>query len=204
MRHRPPGWIAGLGALFLLFAVYLVASSLDRPTPPVFPPTPRAPAPPAAGTTEARRITLDAREPDRWVRFDFSRGTPVPDPGPRDWDLAARRFRVVVNGGEGYPGGAGAIDLGDVPLDSLGTLPAEGYVGTRRRPGGEPQHPVLDGWYRYDFFSHLLRPRPRTFALRTADGRYAAIRFLGYYCPGVEAGCLTFRYRYRGDGGRDF
>ncbi len=28
------------------------------------------------------------------------------------------------------------------------------------------------------------------------------MRLLSYYCPGGQSGCVTFRYRYRGDGER--
>lgn len=54
---------------------------------------------------------------------------------------------------------------------------------------------TLDGWYRYDFFSHLLMPRDRTYRLPLEEGRSARLRFLSYYCPGPDAGCVTFRYR---------
>ncbi len=41
-----------------------------------------------------------------------------------------------------------------------------------------------------------------TVAVRTADGRFAKVQILGYYCSGPRAGCLTFRYVYQGDGSR--
>jgi hypothetical protein len=36
--------------------------------------------------------------------------------------------------------------------------------------------------------------------VRTTDGRYAKLEILGYYCPGGQPGCLTFRYVFQGDG----
>ena len=53
----------------------------------------------------------------------------------------------------------------------------------------------LGEWHRYDFFSHLLIPRERGYRVTLEDGRSARLRFLSYYCPGPEAGCVTFRYR---------
>lgn len=201
---RVPWWLAALAGLFVLFVVWLVVSSLHRPTPRTFSPSPARPVPAGDSVIRGRTVTVDARDPERWRHFDFSRGTVVAEPGARGWDLAVRRFRVVVNGGEGFAGDGGALALGDVPLDSVGEVPDEGFVGTRGTLSGEPEHPELADWYRYDFFSHLLFPREITYAVRTADGGHAALRFLGYYCPGVEAGCVTFRYSYRGDGGREF
>jgi hypothetical protein len=43
---------------------------------------------------------------------------------------------------------------------------------------------------------HVLRPEPRTFAVRTAAGRHAALEFVSYYCPGAQPGCVTMRYRF--------
>lgn len=200
---RPPWPLTILLGLFLLAVVLLVASSLTRPAVPGFEPTTEAPAaPPDRGVREGT-YTVDARSGDHWVFFDFSRASVVDGGGGDGWDLAFRRFHIVVNGGEVLPGDGGVRALGDIPLDSLGTLPDSGYLGTEGTLGGEPRTPGLEGWYRYGFLTHLLRPRPVTWAVRTADGRYAALRILSYYCPEATPGCLTFRYRYRGDGGRN-
>lgn len=178
----------------------LVVSSFLRPSPEAFPPTP--PEPREVGERTVRgRVTVDARDPERWVRFDFSRRAAVASPAPREWDLAFRRFHVVVNGGEGYAGEAGALRLDSGAGDRL-RLPAEVYVATRGTLAQEATHPVLGEWYDYGFFTHLLTPRPVVFGVRTADGRYAVVRFVGYYCPGAVPGCITFDYAYRGDGGR--
>jgi hypothetical protein len=59
---------------------------------------------------------------------------------------------------------------------------------------------AIASWYRYGFFTHILSPKPHVWAVRTADGRYAKIQIVGYYCPGPRPGCPTFRYVYQGDG----
>jgi hypothetical protein len=48
-----------------------------------------------------------------------------------------------------------------------------------------------------------VKPSPRVYALRTADGRYAKLEILSYYCPGAMPGCVTFRYVYQGAGGTE-
>lgn len=199
---RVPWWLGLAGGLFLLAIAYLITSSLVRPSPPTRVPTEPSPRGIGDSLVTDRVVTLDTRDRDEWRRFDFSRGAPVDRAASRDWDLAARRYRLIVNGGEQFGGRAGAVSLGSVPFDSVRRVPSEGYVGTRRDPGGEPEHPVLDGWYRYDFFSHMLLSRGRVFAVRTADGRYAKVAVVSYYCPGPEPGCLTLRYSYQGDGSR--
>ncbi len=183
----------------LLVAVLLVFLSLRRPDPPTYAPSPVEPRPAGERQTGVEERTVDARDGGRWRYFSFSLGTVVEDPRPFDWDIAFRRFQVMVNGGPGFPGMGGAIDLGEVDFDQVLAVPREGYLVTPA--GSDSTHPALHRWYRYSFLSHLLSPKPHVFALRTADGRYAKVEFLGYYCPGAVPGCVTFRYVYQGGGG---
>ncbi|MFQ5688931.1 MAG: HmuY family protein [Gemmatimonadota bacterium] len=197
-----PRWLLAGGLLFALVLGSLLVSSLSRPTPSTFLPTP--PAPSAAGDSLIwdRLYTIDARDAQRWVFFDFSRSSVVVDPGPLQWDLAVRRFHLITNGGPSFPGGGGVIEMPGVDLDSLTEAPRGEYVETAGSFDSNAANPVLDRWYRYGYVSHLLEPRPRTYVFRTADGRYAKLKILSYYCPGAVPGCLTFRYTYQGAGGR--
>lgn len=191
MFDDAPWWLVALGGAFVLFVTGLIVTSLHRPTPAVYRPT-RPGATPQRDSIGARIVTLDARSPDGWTYFDFSRGTVVQDSSV-GWDLAARRFHLIVNGGAGLGGGA-ALQVAE--SDSFGGItetPTDGWTGTAH-DGNELVHPLLKEWYRYDFFSHLLRPRRRTYLLRTRSGRVVKLQFLGYYCPGPEGGCPTFRY----------
>lgn len=181
-------------------SVVLVGSTLDRPTPPTFRITEAAPSEVGAELVGPRRYTVDAQDPEAWVHFDFSRGAVVPATDDLDWDLAFNRSNVIANGGEGLPGSGGVVDLGPVPFDSVRSVPASGYVPTTATR--DSVNEALADWYDYSFTSHLLLPKPRVYAVRTADGRFAKVRFLGYYCEGVIAGCMTFEYVYQGAGGR--
>ncbi len=183
-------------------AAGLVALSLRRPEPPAYAPTAPAPAEVGAATVGPVLYTIDASSADDWRFFDFSRGSVVDAPGPRDWDLAFRRFHVIANGGAGFAGTGGVADLGAAAFDSVRALPTAGYRSTVVR--SDSTNPGIGKWYDYGFTSHLLTPRPGTYAVRTADGRYAKFEILSYYCPGARPGCITIRYAYRGDGGRAF
>lgn len=187
-----------LVAAMALVAASLVVATLRRPEPPSFAPTP--PRPVEAGTrlVGPSRVTIDASRADRWVLFDFSRGAVVERPRPREWDLAFRRHEIGVNGGAGLAGDGGARALEGVAFDDVAVVPAEGYAASEP----DTTHSVLGRWYDYGFTSHLLEPRPVVFAVRTADGRYAKVEVLSYYCPGARSGCVTFRYAYQGDGSR--
>ena len=194
--------VAALAIVLLLVAgaVVFVAGSLDRPRPPEYAPSPVAPEEVGPRSSGPRLTTLDATHERDWRLFDFSSGSSVERPGPLEWDLAFRRSRILVNGGEAFAGHGGVVDLGEVPFEAVAEVPETGYRGTEA--GRDSIQPDLDGWYDYGFTSHLLTARPRVYAIRTADGRYAKFQMISYYCPGARAGCPTFRWVYQGDGSR--
>lgn len=209
MTERPPvrprnrrAWILPgvLLATVALLAATFVVGTLRRPEPPTF--APESPPPAEAGDSLVgpRRYTVDARDERRWRWFDFSRGAVVESPDPREWDLAFRRHDVLVNGGGGFAGEGGAIALEGVTFDSLAAVPESGYLASEA--GRDSTNPVFEKWYDYGFTSHLLEPKSRVYAIRTADGRYAKLEIVSYYCEGAVSGCLTFRYVYQGSGAR--
>lgn len=181
-------------------AVVLVALSLRREPPAVFAVTPPAPAEVGSALTGPRVLTIDATDPDRWVFLDLSRGAVVDRPEARGWDLAFRRFHVLVNGGARFPGDGAVADLGEVEFEAVTAAPDGGWV--QAVAGRDSTNPAIARWYRYGFTSHLLTPEPRVWAIRTADGRFAKLRFLSYYCPGPQPGCVTIQYVYQGGPGR--
>ena len=177
-------------SVIVAVAIALVALSLRQPDIPTYAPTP---SPPQSGSGPVL-YTVDATAPDRWQYFSLRSHAVVENPGARDWDLAFRRYQVIANGGEGFVGQGGARDLGAVAFDTVRTVPVDGYA--QNQNSAEPKNPALAGWYDYGFFSHVLRPKPRVWAVRAADGRYAKLEFVGYYCPGSRPGCVTFRYEF--------
>jgi hypothetical protein len=186
------------GAALVALATTLVALTLRQPAVPTYAPTPPAPRDAGPGLVGPAQYTVDATAPDRWVHFSFRLGSALARAGPRDWDLAFRRYQIITNGGPGFEGVGGVLDLGPLPFEAVREVPSTGYQTTEGRP--DPRNPALAAWYRYSFFSHVLQPKPHVWAVRTADGRYAKLEIVGYYCPQARPGCLTFRYVYQGDG----
>jgi len=189
-------------------AATLVALSLRQPTVAMYAPTPPAPRDGGRALVGPVLYTIDATRPEVWTYFAFGLGSAIENPDPRAWDLGFRRYEVIANGGPSYAGAGGALDLGEVRFADVKVVPEGGYQvtegGSRVAEGGpDPRNPALARWYRYGYFSHLLTPSPRVWAVRTADGRYAKLEFVSYYCPRSEPGCLTFRYVYQGDGSRN-
>ena len=189
-RSRLPLPLTIVAALFAAVMVFLVVAALVPRRVPTFVPRPASP-PPAALVPDT--VTLDARDAEHWWFFAFASGllSPADTSG---WDLAVRRFHVIAAGD--------VARLDTVTFDDLRAAPAAGYVSTAF--GRDTINPAIGRWYRYSMVSHLLEPKPRTYVVRTRDGRYAKLEFLGYYCPGPSAGCVTFVYAYQGAGGPAF
>jgi hypothetical protein len=187
-------------AAMILVAATLVVLSVRKP--PVATYAPTAPSPRDAGRALVAPVlyTVDATSPEQWRYFSFRFGSVLESAGPKDWDLAFRRYQIIANGGPRFAGAGGVVDLGQVAFQDVKTVPDAGYQATEGDM--EPRNPALAGWYSYSYFSHVLSPKPRVWAVRLADGRYAKVEFLSYYCPNLEPGCLTFRYVYQGDGSR--
>ncbi len=196
---RTPPWLLTAGLLFVAAIGLVVAASVSQPEAPVFGLSNLVAREIPTGFAGPDTVTIDARDGDRWTRFDLARGTTA-DAGER-WDLAVKRYRLVVNGGEGFVG-AGGVRRMDAAFGGVVEAPPDGYEVSRVTAGGDTVNAALDGWYAYSLFSHLLEPEPATFVVRTHDGKYAKFAVLGYYCPGPEPGCLTIEYAYQGDGTR--
>jgi len=189
--------MAAGGAAVAVVAV-LIALTLRQPDVPTYTPTPPSPADAGRALVGPVLYTVDATDPEAWRYFSFRLGSVVDGAGATDWDLGFRRYQIIANGGPAFVGEGGIVDLGPGRLEDVRTVPETGYQGN---VGSEdPRNPAIAGWYRYGFFSHLLTPKPHVWAVRTADGRYAKMEIVGYYCPGAQPGCLTFRYVYQGDG----
>lgn len=190
-----------IGTTVIVAAAY-VGLSLRRPSIETFEPTPPHESDPATGLAGPVTYTVDARDADAWRYFDFSRGSVVVPARPGDWDLAFRRFNIMANGGPGFDGAAGVVDLGEVAFDSVAEAPAMGYVETEAE--NDSVNGAIERWYRYGFTSHILRSKRHVYAVRTADGRFAKVEVISYYCPAALPGCITIRYVYQGSGERTF
>jgi hypothetical protein len=187
-------------AAMVAAATTLVVLSVRRPPVPMYAPTPPSPRDAGRALVGPRLYTVDATRPQEWRYFSFRFGSVLAEAGPTDWDLAFRRYQVIANGGPRFAGRGGVVDLGRVAFPDVASVPASGYQATEGDV--DPRNPALAGWYSYSYFSHVLSPRPRVWAVRSADGRYAKVEFVSYYCPGGQPGCVTFRYVFQGDGSR--
>ncbi|MBI5186437.1 MAG: HmuY family protein [Nitrospinae bacterium] len=153
--------------------------------------------------------TLDASDVEKWTYFDFSRGGVVEDAemNSLDWDLAFRRARILTNSGANNKSGkGGAMAMESKALDKIAQVPENKNFEIDYRPynKAENENPALAKWYNYNYINHRLDPKPEVYIIKTADGRFAKIRILTYYCRGEKAGCYTIQYVYQGGNSTGF
>lgn len=170
-------------ATFLVALVFLVSSSLAKRSAPVFDPTPigvlRSPTPSGVDT-----LTVDARDDRRWRLVDLVHGTVLAASDTSAWDLAVRRNEIGAS--------AAIADAGEARFDDVRKAPAGPYIATNG--GRDTVNAAIRRWYRYSMLTHLLQPNGHLYVVRTRTGRHLKLEILSYYCRGLEAGCLTFRY----------
>jgi len=170
------------------------------------PALPAAPAVPP-NLISPRMAVINASSENNWVYFDFSRGrvVKIQDQTSLEWDLAFRRSKVISNGGATNKfGRAGLIDLGNsAEFNQITEAPLNNYIqdsATRT----ETENSILLKWYRYNYLTHKLTPKPNTYAVKTADEKFAKIKFLNFYCANKETGCIQMQYVYQTNGSNKF
>ncbi len=180
--------------IFVIVIGFLMVSSMAPREALEFEPTPSQPVDSTLTSVVYDTVTMDAHNEVAWLFFDFDRASPVVPPDTVGWDLAFRRFTIVP--------AAAVADLGISAFDAVTEAPVDGYVESTF--GRDTLNTAIDRWYSYSMMSHLLEPNGHVYVVRTAESRYAKLELISYYCPGVVAGCPTFRYVYQPDGGRVF
>ncbi len=180
---RPPmTLVAGFGA-FVLALAFIVASSLLPRQAPEFPPSGPARVRAAGWERGGDTLTVDASEDTRWRYVSLTAGRTLAGGDTAEWEIAVRRFRVRVAGG--------AADRGLTSFLGVADVPEGAYVGAAPN---EFANGALAHWYRYNFLTHLLAPNGHVYLLRTRGGKRWKLQIIGYYCPGLRAGCVTIRY----------
>ena len=169
-------------ALFIGALVWLLVSSLQRRDAPVFALSAADRVRPAHWEETGDTLTLDATDEEHWRFASLVSGRALPPDDSTGWTIAVQRHRITV---------AGALaDLGIVPFESAALTDSATFLPST----ADRANDAIKRWYAYSFTTHLLTSTRHVYALRTRDGAMWKIEVLGYYCPGLTAGCLTIRY----------
>ena len=212
-------FVLGIFFLWLLFTFTLPQMDIQTPgfgeeAEKLLSPSPVTPAEVGTKLTDTIVYTFDSSTLEKWAFFDFSRGSIVSDvssfKNQKDWDLAFRRAKMASNGGGTNKNGVVAVaSLKTTDFDSVTSVPedAKFVQDTRTSAGADPRNTSLDKWYSYNFFDHNLRSYKNVLIFKTAEGNYAKMQILNYYCKKGEeklAGCYSIKYVYQGNGSKSF
>ena len=164
--------------------------------------------------TDTIIYTFAASTIDQWVYFDFSRGSVVSDVSSlkdvMNWDIALRMTKIVSNGGDtNEPGKVTIAKLDTSDFDSVLEVPENAKFLKDVKPPNksDTQNDSFENWYSYKSFSHKIKPFDNVYLIKTAEGSYAKMQILNYYCKDDKEeikGCYTIKYVYQGDGTKRF
>jgi hypothetical protein len=184
-RAAPIPLLVLFGA-FIVAIIYIVAASLVRRDAPVFSASPIERTRAVNWERVGDTLTIDASDGDRWQYVSLARGRVLASPDTAGWDIAVQRYRVIT------PTSGGVADLGPASFNGARISPSSRFVPTT----GIEQltNDAINHWYRYNLLTHLLEPNGHMFAVRTPGGALWKLAVLSYYCPKLQAGCLTVRY----------
>ncbi|MBX2952060.1 MAG: HmuY family protein [Leadbetterella sp.] len=167
---------------------------------------------------EVKTVQIDARSYSEWVYFSFEKGEIVtvnPNSFSTDlnWDIAFHRNDVRLNGGASGKGAGGALKTSAKSLTEVGTAPASGYKTDGMKsimtkftlpvPVFEDQPASTEiNWLNVD----TSNPPPvytlfdDVYVVKTAQGKYAKIKFKNYLGDKNETMIITLEYAYQPDG----
>ena len=213
-------FVLGIFFLWLLFTFTLTQMDIQTPgfgekAEKLLSISPVNPAEIGTKLTDTIVYTFDSSTLEEWAFFDFSRGSIVSDVSSfkdtKGWDLAFRRAKIASNGGGTNKNGIVEVArLKTIDFDSVTSVPEDtNFIkdATRRSVGADPKNVSLDKWYSYNFFDHNLKSYKNVLIIKTAEGNYAKMQIINYYCKKGEeklAGCYTIKYVYQGDGRKSF
>lgn len=149
-----------------------------------------------------------------------------------DWDIAFNTFFIRTNSGKSGKGKGGAIMTDKTDLAALTEAPKEGYhvdedyellgyagrIIKKQSTGsvelsGTPKIQVqptieIKLGKAISFYgappTYVYKPSDNIFVIRTADGKYAKVKFIGYKNAEGKAGYITFQYVYQPNGSTSF
>lgn len=131
-----------------------------------------------------------------------------------DWDIGFKGTTIIVNGGTSGTGNAKGTVASGV-FDEMDAVPATATFISDSLDGMAIPSGSGNGWYNYNFTTHIVSPIPgRVLLFQTNSGNFAKVEILSYYQnnpPLAEVNGLStpspfysFRYIIQTDGTKNF
>ncbi|WP_298782253.1 HmuY family protein [uncultured Polaribacter sp.] len=143
-----------------------------------------------------------------YVRFSFETGAAVTDD---NWDIAFRGSTIIVNGGSAISSdepertGEAGVYLATGTLADIAEVDTTLFAQDDAANGYAIATGSGNGWYNYDFTTHLISPIAGTIIIvKTINGTYAKLEILSYYLDADTTSSsqhYTFNYVYQPNNG---
>lgn len=159
---------------------------------------------PAARVQTARVIDgsfttiIDSTSETGWTYVDFETGQEAA--ATDAWDLRFQRFHLSTNGGVSGTGGVEVAPVAGPSFTDVTAAPASGYLSDAADSDGNmvPEYAFEQGddrWYDYDVQTHVLRPKPVVWVVKTDGGSTLKLEILKYYDAAGTAGWFMLHWR---------
>jgi hypothetical protein len=158
--------------------------------------TPTGPVTTAQNADGTFTTIVDATSMEKWTHLDLETRAEAGEAGP--WDLRFQRSHISANGGVTGTGGVEVVPLA-AAFAEVTAAPASGWITDA--PDGDdanldPDYAFAqgEGWYAYDVQTHVLRPRPLVWVVRSTDGGVIKLAIERYYDTVGTPAWITFRW----------
>ena len=133
-----------------------------------------------------------------------------------DWDIAFNRYNIRTNGGLSGKGQGGALDTESKDMESVKAVPekefildekamiTESFTGSGVTECESTLNPCLAEAIKFQGPPPSYTPNNHIYIIKTADGKYAKIKVLGFHNNEGKSGFISFEYVYQPNGSRNF
>lgn len=166
-----------------------------------------------------KSIVIDAKAYDKWVYLNLSSGkivTPEDYKNDMSWDVAFHRDNVRTNGGASGIGKGAGLEIEVKSLAEVTEAPENGYVKDEitdimtayimpPQYEKQPANAELEKWGNFDLseMPPVFVLSENVYVMKTAEGKYAKLKFTDYYNENGESGFIELKYVIQEDGSRN-
>ena len=181
------------------------------------------PTPEKPGTLEVKEIMLSRKTNygNDWIYFSLKEGKEI-EVAEEDhmnnlsWDLAFNRYNIRTNSGLSGKGQGGASDTEVTDMKAVTTVPNGNFVvdtaakitgsftGSGITEVESTLNKALGEAIKFAGPPPTYTPNNHVYIVKTADGKYAKIKVLGFHNEKGKSGFVSFQYVYQPDGTKNF
>ena len=162
-----------------------------------------------------KTMTIDASAFTDWKYFSFETGKEIPASEVGDyatsktktnWDLAIHRGDIRTNSGKSGMGKGGAIKVNGTKLNDIKIIPTSGYAVDEEAEimiemgmdgyRTQSKNMALADWYKSEGMPPVYIVNDYVYVVKTADGKYAKVKFSDYTNDEGAGGHVKFSYQY--------